>query len=103
MRKGAPSFGSACSHRRAALKRRRHKVRTRNAYMPSQLSRSDCASSNMIRGCFRDSHWMHAECNCLWVSLPQGSSGSGDLLIDIPALVHSVEEKSCAECRRLRP
>ncbi len=35
------------------------------------------------------------------VSLPQRSSGLGDLLIDIPALVHSAEEKSRAECHRL--
>jgi nucleotide-binding universal stress UspA family protein len=35
------------------------------------------------------------------VDLPRMSSGLGDLLIDIPALVHASEEKSRAECRRL--
>lgn len=35
------------------------------------------------------------------VSLPRSSAGLGDLLIDLPALVHSAEEKSRAECHRL--
>lgn len=35
------------------------------------------------------------------VTLPRRSSGLGDLLIDIPALVHCTEEKSKAECHRL--
>ncbi|MFC0339470.1 universal stress protein [Paracoccus niistensis] len=35
------------------------------------------------------------------VDFPRVSSGLGDLLIDIPGLVQSTEEKSRAECRRL--
>ena len=35
------------------------------------------------------------------VDLPRVSSGLGDLLIDIPGLVHSAEEKSRGECSRL--
>lgn len=35
------------------------------------------------------------------VDLPRMSSGFGDLLIDVPALVRSTEEKSKAECHRL--
>jgi nucleotide-binding universal stress UspA family protein len=35
------------------------------------------------------------------VSIPRRSSGLGELLIDIPALVRSAEEKSRAECHRL--
>ena len=35
------------------------------------------------------------------IDLPSASSGLGDLLIDIPGLVRSAEEKSRAECRRL--
>lgn len=35
------------------------------------------------------------------VSLPRRSSGLGDLLIDMPGIVHSSEEKSRAECQRL--
>jgi nucleotide-binding universal stress UspA family protein len=35
------------------------------------------------------------------VDLPRVSSGLGDLLIDIPGLVHAAEEKSRGECHRL--
>ena len=36
------------------------------------------------------------------VDIPRVSSGLGDLLVDIPGLVHAAEEKSRAECRRLQ-
>ncbi|WP_181708708.1 universal stress protein [Chthonobacter rhizosphaerae] len=35
------------------------------------------------------------------VDLPRASSGLGDFLINVPSLVHSAEEKSREECRRL--
>jgi nucleotide-binding universal stress UspA family protein len=35
------------------------------------------------------------------VDLPGMSSGLGDLLIDIPGMVHTVEQKSKADCQRL--
>jgi nucleotide-binding universal stress UspA family protein len=77
-------------------------TRTRIAYMPlatypeaiaDEAIRAAAALSGPL-GCA-------VSVSTFAVDLPRMSSGLGDLLIDIPALVHSAEEKSRTECHRL--
>ena len=74
----------------------------RVAYMPL-ITYPEAIADDSIRAAvaFAGSLGWAISVTAFAVDLPRVTSGLGDLLIDIPGLVHSAEEKSRAECRRL--
>jgi len=75
---------------------------TRIAYMPL-ATYPEAVSDDAIRAAAASSGPLGCALSvtAFAVELPRKSTGLGDLLINIPALVHSAEEKSRAECQRL--
>ncbi|WP_291864163.1 universal stress protein [Bradyrhizobium sp.] len=75
---------------------------TRIAYMPLATYPEAVADESIqAAAAFAASLECTVNVTTFAVDIPRVSSGLGDLLIDIPGLVHAAEEKSRAECRRL--
>lgn len=77
-------------------------TRTPIAYMPL-LTYPETVPDDSIRAAagFAASLGWGLGVTAFAVTLPRVTTGLGDLLLDIPSLVHAAEEKSRAECQRL--
>jgi len=77
--------------------------RTRVAYMPLATYPQAVADESIrTAAAFAAALQCKLHVTTFAVDIPQISSALGDLLIDIPGLVHAAEAKSKAECHRLK-
>ena len=78
-------------------------TKPRVAYMPLATYPEAVTDGAILAGaCFAATLGCTLCVTTFSVTIPQMSSALGNLLIDIPELVHTAEEKSRAECQRLK-